>query len=154
MFRKLILIKTFFLILCFSIKAQITFINPTGTYSYGNQKPSEDGEIYGYFGEVKVIMIDSLKIAIDFYVCKGALSYNSGSFVDTLDYKNNTALYRTESDSTCLIIFEFDKLNVNVEEKTADYNFGCGFGHGVVASGQFKKESDKTPKIGEVSSDD
>jgi hypothetical protein len=85
-----------------------------------------------------------------FEVNKGAPSYNSGSFVDTLVYKENKAVYRdTEVDTTCTIIFNFNKKGINVVEKTGNYNWGCGFGHGVVADGFYKKISNKVPILTE-----
>ncbi|WP_304344190.1 hypothetical protein [Chryseobacterium koreense] len=85
-----------------------------------------------------------------FEVNKGAPSYNSGSFVDTLIYKENKAIYTdVESDSTCRITFDFDKKGITVKEITADYNSGCGFGHAVVADGFYKRISNKTPILTE-----
>ncbi len=85
-----------------------------------------------------------------FEVNKGAPSYNSGSFVDTLIYKNNKAIYTaSEFDTTCKITFDFDKNGVSVKEETSDYNSGCGFGHGVVADGFYKRMSGKTPILTE-----
>src|SRR5687768_11298298 len=46
--------------------------NPTGTYRLDIKTKKRDGEIYGYFGEIRVKMIDDSTIAVSFYVCKGA----------------------------------------------------------------------------------
>lgn len=83
-----------------------------------------------------------------FGVSKGAPSYNSGSFVDTLDYQNNKAIYTDpELDTTCKITFEFSTKGVVVKEETADFNSGCGFGHAVVADGFYQKISSKIPVL-------
>ena len=126
------------------------FIDPTGTYQLGNMTPDNSGEIYGHFGQIQVIKIMNDKIVMTFEFNKGAPSYNSGSFVDTLTYRDNKSVYTDfESDSTCKVYFVFDKRGVSVDEITADFNMGCGFGHGVVASGYYKKISNKTPILTE-----
>lgn len=52
-----------------------------------------------------------------------------------------------EIDSTCRIQFTFTSKGVTVIEQTADFNFGCGFGHAVVADGFFKKVSGEQPEF-------
>jgi hypothetical protein len=135
-----------FLIIFTSFNIQHSYVDPTGTYKLKNRINKKKGEIYGYFGQIQVKKINAEKIVMTFEVNKGAPSYNSGSFVDTLIYKENKAIYRdTQSDSTCKIIFNFDKKGIIVIEETANYNWGCGFGHGVVADGFYKKSSSKPP---------
>lgn len=117
---------------------------PTGIYKLNNVIEKKDGEIYGYFGQIQVKKLNSEQIVMKFEVNKGAPSYNSGSFFDTLIYKNNKAVYRDiEVDTTCKITFKFDRKGITVLEETANYNWGCGFGHGVVADGFYKKTSNK-----------
>lgn len=125
------------------------FINPTGTYILkGKQKGNET---YGYFGHVYVQYLGKQKVIVKFYLCKGYMSYSSGSFYDTLHYQNNTTVYRpTEYDSTCKVIFTFYPNRVVVEEQTANFNNGCGFGHGVVANSVFRKKSSRSPTKGEM----
>lgn len=123
------------------------YINPAGYYSLDSKTKVENGETYGYFGTIKVKLIDSSKIFVDFYVCKGAPSYNSGSFEDTLIYKNGIAVHTTTDDASCVITFNFNSPDgVTVEEKTRDFNNGCGFGHAVVANGFYKKITGGTIK--------
>ncbi|MCO5234531.1 MAG: hypothetical protein M9888_12465 [Chitinophagales bacterium] len=130
---------------------QVAYIDPTGTYKLDNKTEEKNGEVYGYSGYIQVKKITKDKIVMTFEVNKGAPSYNSGSFVDTLTYKNNIALYTVpdDIDSTCKITFHFDKKGVTVLEETADYNSGCGFGHAVVANGFYKRTSSKTPILTE-----
>ncbi len=130
---------------------QVAYIDPTGTYELDNKSEEKNGEVYGYSGYIQVKKITNDKIVMTFEVNKGAPSYNSGSFVDTLTYKNNIALYTVpdDIDSTCKITFHFDKKGVTVVEETADYNSGCGFGHAVVANGFYKRTSSKTPILTE-----
>ncbi len=125
-------------------------IDPTGYYELKGQKKGK--ETYGYFGSVKVKKITDSKIVISFFICKGYMSYSSGSFSDTLAYTNNKAIYKTpENDSTCAISLVFTLSGVKVDEKTANINNGCGFGHGVVANAFFKKVSGKAPSNEELS---
>ena len=126
-----------------------TYVDPTGTYVLNKNIKKVEGDIYGYFGEIQVAKLDRNKIVMNFSICKGAPSYNSGAFLDTLLYQNNKAIFRgdTIDDPSCMITFNFSAKGIVVEEKTDDYNFGCGFGHAVVASGFFKKTSSKVPVI-------
>lgn len=129
------------------------FLNPTGTYKYNEKTVKRDGEVYGYFGEISVKLIDRSKIAMSFYVCKGAPSYNSGSFIDTLDYVDEKVIYIPENDSTCRITFYFKEHGVHVTQSQANLNFGCGFGDAVFADGYFKRISRKTPEISDLLND-
>jgi hypothetical protein len=133
-----------FILLSPIIKGQTIYptavINPTGYYSLDTKTTVKDGDTYGYFGTVKVKEVDSNRIFVNFYVCKGAPSYNSGSFEDNLLYKNGIAVHTTTDDASCIITFNFNTAGgVTVEEKTKDLNSGCGFGHAVVANGFYKK---------------
>jgi len=133
------------------VKKATSFINPTGSYKLDSKTTVKDGDTYGYFGDIDVKLLDSTRIAISFFVCKGAPSYNSGSFIDTLTYKNNVALHTTpEDDSSCRIKFKFNKKGITVEQYQADLNFGCAFGHAVFADGFYKKTSSKVPVIAEI----
>ena len=133
------------------IKQIIRFVNPTGSYKLDGKIRIKDGDTFGCFGDIDVKLIDSSKIAISFFICKGAPSYNLGSFLDTLAYQQNVAIYTTpEYDSTCRVIFSFREKGVTVEQFQADLNFGCGFGHGVFADGYYKKVSSKIPVIADI----
>ena len=126
-------------------------VNPTGLYSLDNKTTIKNDETYGYFGNIGVKAISKSKVVVRLFICKGAPSYNSGSFTDTLEIKNNKAIYRNaEFDSSCKIIFSFYRQGIKVEEFTDNYNSGCGFGHAVVADGFFKKKSSKIPTAKEL----
>ena len=132
------------------LKKGINFINPTGTYRLDAKTEIKDGETYGYSGNIKVKLLDSSKIVIYLFVCKGAPSYNSGSFLDTIPYSKNIAIYRTpEEDASCKIILYFTKKGIKVEQYQDNLNYGCSFGHGVFADGYYKKVSSKIPIITE-----
>jgi len=124
-----------------------SFYNPTGSYELVSKKKIKDGDTYGYSGEIDIKLLDSVHIAMSFYLDKGAPGYNSGSFVDTLDYKNSVAVYETKSDTSCKITFAFSKKGVTVDHIAKNYNNSCGFGHAVVVSGFYKKISSKIPEI-------
>ncbi len=143
--KKLIfLIFLFFLLSSFN--TQFNYIDPTGTYKLNNIYKKDGDDEYGYSGLIQVKKINQKKIVMTFEVNKGAPSYNSGSFVDTLDYKENKAIFRDNKfDLTCKVIFDFRRKGINVIQETEDNNWGCGFGHGVVADGFYKKISSKTP---------
>ena len=91
-----------------------SFVNPSGLYEFDGKSYKKNGETYGYFGTVKVFLLDTNKILVSFYICKGAPSYNSGSFVATLNYSNNQAVYRgdTTVDLTCRLTFRFTSKGV------------------------------------------
>ena len=130
---------------------QAEYIDPTGTYELDSKTEEKNGDVYGYSGYIQVKKIAADKIVMTFEVNKGAPSYNSGSFVDTLTYNNNVALYTASDDidATCKITFHFDKKGVTVVEETDDNNSGCGFGHAVVADGFYKRTSSKVPILTE-----
>lgn len=122
------------------------YIDPTGSYKLDHKVKISNGQVYGYSGKIQVKKINSGKIVMTFEVNKGAPSYNSGSFIDTLIYKDNKAIYTNpEFDPTCKITFDFDKIGIIVREETSDFNSGCGFGHAVVADGFYKRISNKVP---------
>jgi len=137
-----------------SSKANSKFINPNGTYRLGKNKTNKSGEIYGYFGEVRIKLIDSSKIAMSFYVCKGAPGYNSGSFIDTLDYNKNQSFYIPDDDKTCRLTFSFNKKGITVAQTQDNLNSGCGFGHGVFADGYYKRVSREVPEIIDLQQED
>ena len=132
-------------------RKKVNFINPTGSYRLDNKTTVKHGDTYGYFGQLKAKLLDNSKIAISFFSCKGAPSYNSGSFIDTLRYQNNEAVYKIpEDDSTCRITITFDSRGATIEQIQAKLNNGCGFGQGVFADGYYKKTSNKVPVITDI----
>tara|TARA_R110002020_G_scaffold176067_1_gene368161 strand:- start:352 stop:777 length:426 start_codon:yes stop_codon:yes gene_type:complete len=127
---------------------QDKYIDPTGTYDLESETRKDGGDIYGYFGQIQVKRLTEKQIVMTFMVNKGAPSYNSGSFVDTLAYKDNNAIYTAPGfDPSCKISFDFTENGVTVKEETDNYNFGCGFGHAVVADGFFKRTSSNEPEL-------
>ncbi len=134
------IITTYVLTTTLHIAIRQAFYNPTGTYAYQGKTTEKDGEIYGYFGTIQVKRLTDTKIVMTFYICRGAPGNNSGSFVDTLDYKNNQAIH---TDKDCVTAFSFSKTGIIVKEIS---NKSC-WGAGVVAHGLFKKKSSKQPVL-------
>jgi hypothetical protein len=133
------------------VKKATGFINPTGSYKLYNKTTVKNGDTYGYFGDIDVNLLDSSRIAMSFFVCKGAPSYNLGAFVDNLTYRNNIAIHTApEDDTACRIKFAVTKKGITVEQYQADINFGCAFGHAVFADGYYKKTSSKVPVIADI----
>ena len=122
--------------------------NPTGTYRLANETYVRHGDTYGYTGTIRVKLIKPDRIAVSLYICKGAPSYNLGSFVDTLVFRNHRAVYHhAEDDTSCRITFRFTSKGVTVGQVQADLDSGCDFGHAVFADGYYKKVSGKVPVI-------
>lgn len=156
--RFLITVVVFSCLFIQSVKGQsINFVNPTGTYNYDGKTYKKNGDTYGYFGTVKVFKLDSTKILMNFYVCKGAPSYNSGSFIDTLEYSNNKAIYRGDTSmvqTTCKLTFLFTSKGLMVELFSDYPNMACGFGQAVDAQGFYKRVKGKIPTKEEILNDD
>ncbi len=143
---KLLILFIALLVTSFTYKS--VYIDPTGTYQLDSKTKKKGDDVYGYSGLIQVKKISDDKIVMAFEVNKGAPSYNMGSFVDTLLYINNEAIYTDAlSDSTCKITFEFKKRGITVKEETANLNSGCGFGHAVFADGFYKRVSKKIPVL-------
>ena len=120
----------------------------SGTYELVSKTIKKDDDVYGYAGQIQVKELPHNKVVVSFFITKGAPSYNSGSFVDTLDYIDGTAFYTAkEFDPSCKITFKFSAKGVQVVEQTDDYNSGCGFGHAVVTNGFFKRVTSEVPVI-------
>jgi hypothetical protein len=129
-----------------------SFLNPTGSYEFNGKTVKKGGETFGYFGNAKVLLLDSQRIVVKFYICKGAPSYNSGSFLDTLAYERNSAVYRgdVEVDSTCRLSFKFFPTKMFVKLYSVNPNFACGFGHAVDAYGYFRRVSNRPPSSADL----
>ncbi len=125
-----------------------TYIDPTGTYNLVSKKTQKGADIYGYSGEIQVKTISENKIFMTFNVNKGAPTYSSGTFVDTLDYIDNKAVfYNPSSDPSCEITFIFTNSGVNVKEKTTSKTCGCGFEPSVIADGFYSKKNAEVPVL-------
>ncbi|WP_066836862.1 hypothetical protein [Rufibacter ruber] len=128
---------------------QVEKIDPTGSYIL-EAKKIKNGE-KGSHGEIHVKLIENDLAAISFYYNVGHPSYNSGSFVDTLAYKDNKIIYTYkepgEVNPDCKLTFTFEQKRVIIKHEASDYNFSCGFGHGVIANLTIKKKTNRIPII-------
>ena len=120
-------------------------LDPTGTYElveYNNRTGKDLSAVAA--GEIRVKKITSTRIEMYFEIFIHP-SQHEGSFRKDLKYRSDRAVYTDDYDKSCRITFAFSKNTIAVDEKTADFNNGCGFGHAVVAEGTFKKTSNKPP---------
>jgi hypothetical protein len=122
------------------VKTGSTKIDPTGTYALVTHDTDKN-----YGGDIYVKLIQKSKIAIALYIGMGGIAENNGTLNNTLQFKNNHAIFKTKWDSTCTIIFKFTSKGIWVIQKAADPNFECGFGHAVYADGYYRKVSSKRP---------
>jgi hypothetical protein len=126
-----------------------TFIDPTGTYlEKGEVKNSK---IVGHYGELRVRLLDTSTIALCFYVNNGYPNYESGSFMDTLHFEDNRAIYGPANDTSCRIFFSFQLRSVEVSELLTDPHSGCGFHPGVMIPAVLEKTSSDIPVIQDLS---
>jgi hypothetical protein len=148
--KHIIKILSLLILWCFlnSMISQNINIDPTGTYKLVSKITQKGADFYGYSGEIQVKVLSKNKIIMTFDVNKGAPTYNSGTFIDTLDYFNNKTIFKNPAaDPSCEITFIFSNKGVTVKEKTKDFNCGCGFGHAVVADGFYSKKSAEIPVL-------
>lgn len=119
-----------------------------GTYEMVSKTIKKGGDVYGYAGEIQVKELPNNRIVLSFFITKGAPSYNSGSFVDTMDLANNLAIYTDkEFDPSCKITLQFTAKGIQLKQESNHDYFECGFGNGVVAHGFFKRVSSEIPVI-------
>ncbi len=120
--------------------------SPSGTYKLNTNKFIKGREPDLRYGIIQIKELPRSKAAITLESSLGPPSYNSGSFVDTLVITNNTITYTTpEYDSSCILTLKFLPKGIIVMQKSANPNSACGFGHGVDASGFYKRISNDTP---------
>jgi len=127
------------------LHAQIpAFIDPTGTYTLKGEV--RNNKIMSSFGEIRVLLIDSEKIAMCFYIAKGYPGNESASFTDTLRYAENKTEYKISPDADCSVLFSFKKQEAEITQIYSDPQ-GCDFGKGILTSTIFEKSSDEKPVI-------
>lgn len=130
------------------IKFSTPPIVPTGFYEMEDSSKNTLSDSSKFKGAILVNQITKGKLAVTFLVNKGAKSDSSRSFMDTLDFKDNMAIYRkNDSEQSCRITMKFSSKGIQVLEQTGDFGSGCGYGHGMITDGYFKKISTKIPAI-------
>ena len=125
------------------------FINPTGTYILKGE--IKNSQIVGHYGELRVRLLDTGKIALAYYVNKGFPNYEYGAFMDTLRYLDNRAVFKPANDTACDIYFAFGERSVEVFEALTDPHSGCGFRPGVMIPAVLGKTSSDVPVIQDLS---
>lgn len=145
---KLINYIVIFLLSFMIIEANNNTVNPTGTYKLKAKTISKNGDTYGYTGKIQVKQIKTDSIIMSFYINKGAPSYNSGSFIDTLYFLNNSANYTgVDFEDSCKIKFIFNRTGLEIKDENHSSLFNCGFGFDIYAKGKYKKIDNKVPTI-------
>ena len=125
------------------------FVDPTGTYLLtGIVKKNH---ITGHSGELRVRLLDRHSAALCFYINKGYPGYESGAFMDTVAYEDNTLCYFPTQDSSCYLFFSFDPKSVEMIQMYNNPRSGCGFGPGVIVPAVFEKSSRELPVIQDLS---
>lgn len=125
------------------------FIDPTGTYLLkGNLKKNI---ILDHHGEIRVKLLNPKKIAISFYLNKGYPGYESGTFIDTLNYADNQVKYVPPADRSCALYIKFSRRNAGIIETYLNPHSACGFPEGVLIPAQFEKASSAVPQIQDLS---
>lgn len=122
------------------LSVDVPFIDPTGVYSI-EHKTTMGGQIYGYWGEIKVKLVERGKILLSLTIHNGAPNNSSGSFIDTLKYNRNIAVYTPSNNPACQIRFRFTDGGVDVAEELVDLHSDCFGKHGAIAGGFYKKIS-------------
>jgi hypothetical protein len=120
------------------------FIDPTGTYTLKGEV--KDNKVISHSGEIRVKLLNPELLALCFFIDKGYPGYESGSFLDTLAYNDNQAVYVTK-DSGCMLRFNFKVNGVELMHIFSQNSNDCGFAPGVLTGGFFKKTSSGVPVI-------
>jgi hypothetical protein len=145
----LFILVIFFYASSFATKTQITpFIDPTGTYIL--KGIVKNNKIISSYGETRVKLLDSERLAICFYVTKDYPRNESASFVDTLLYFDNKATYKPQSDEGCTIVFSFGFKQLEITQTYSDVH-GCSFARGILTATTFEKSSSDKPLIQDLS---
>jgi hypothetical protein len=124
------------------------FIDPTGTYIL--KGIVKNNKIISSYGETRVKLLDSDRVAICFYVTKDYPRNESASFVDTLLYIDNKVAYKPQSDAECTIVFSFGFKQLEITQTYSDIQ-GCGFARGILTATTFEKSSSDKPLIQDLS---
>lgn len=126
-----------------------TFIDPTGTYILKGDV--RDNKVISHSGEIRVKLLKPELLTICFFIDKGYPGYESGTFLDTLQYLDNEAVY-TSGDSACMLRFQFKFNGVELIHIFSLNAGDCGFAPGVLTGAFFKKASSGVPVIQDLSS--
>jgi hypothetical protein len=121
-----------------------TFIDPTGTYILKGEV--RDNHVVTHSGEIRVKLLGPTLLALCFYIDRGYPKHESGSFLDTLRYDDNSALYAS-GDSACMLRFAFRPNGVELIHVFSMNKSDCGFTPGVLTGAFFKKASSGIPVI-------
>ncbi|HEY4336192.1 MAG TPA: hypothetical protein VGM89_09850 [Puia sp.] len=125
-----------------------TFINPTGTYTLKGEV--HDNKVVSHSGEIRVKLLHPQLLTLCFFIDKGYPGYESGAFLDTLQYEENSAVYASR-DSGCMLRFYFKPTGVELIHIFSQNAGDCGFPPGVLTGAFFRKTSSGVPVIQDLS---
>ncbi len=109
-------------------------INYSGKYLFGYEDKNSDGPR----GVVDIIHKKN-RIKFSFELDGGAPNFNIGELEGEVELKDNVAVFKGEgSYKRCKIIFKFKNGIIDIQQKGTSGD--CGFGMGVVATGEYKRE--------------
>ena len=103
-------------------------------------KPTRDEADRGKRGDLTLFKIDADKYKFWLSVNRGWPSYSQGNITGIIELKEDNAEYREKqefADSSCVILFAFDKHYIEIEQRSSHSD--CGFGFSVLADGKYKK---------------
>jgi hypothetical protein len=118
-------------------------LDRSGLYEQDTRGFALDSEVFvGPMGGIVLEQLSGERYALLLTVCRGWPGYNLGVLEDTVVISSDSLVLRSAEDSTCLFMFRFSPDRIQVEQRQADLNMGCGFGHGVFADGVYRRTVD------------
>ena len=116
-------------------KGNTTEINSfVGVYEFGFESESSGG--------AQIIISSENNSSFLFFlsVNRGAPSYNSGSLYGRMNIEDRTAVFEKEN---CEWTAHFSESSVQISTVSDQYE--CGFGHGVIVDGTYRKKTGDPP---------
>lgn len=142
----------------FSVFATVPVLGQTSRKSVsaaevtGTFRRNFTGKFRGSSSEIKIVSIGrgKLKVAFDliypYEIGDGELSANTGTADGEAAIEGDTAAYSSNEFGPCRITIKFVRPGrINVEQEGSDAD--CGFGHNVMADGDYRKVSGAKPKF-------
>ena len=108
----------------------------TGTWSWNGK----DGA-----GGLLLVFQEGKEARFQLECNRGGPSYNSGFLEGKMTIHGSSGVFKSNENGPCEILFEFRKNRVLVKHNNEAWE--CGFGYGVLATGDYKCNSHKRPKF-------
>lgn len=137
-----------YLLIILSLIYSCTFrtkdIDPSGTYSLIIHHDNKSDQSKDRIGLIQVKKIDLEKIAITFDLNSGFPEHNNTSFVDTISYTKNSAIYSPLNNKNIVLHFSFSENELLILE-TSDLQVSSR--PVVNLNGTYQKISNETPLL-------